>query len=133
MVAITVILAAVIASFVLGLGDQAGQTTPQVNWNFDYENDSSATGSSPDFDLGDEGVLTITHDGGASVDGEDLSLTDGPTDGNREDDLSSAQSEFSAGSTMTVDIDAHDEVSVIYNAESGDSSSTLATFEGPDA
>jgi len=30
MVAITVILAAVIASFVLGLGDQASNTTPQA-------------------------------------------------------------------------------------------------------
>ena len=37
MVAITVILAAVIASLVLGFGDTASQTTPQASFTFDYE------------------------------------------------------------------------------------------------
>jgi len=36
MVAITVILAAVIASFVLGLGDQTNETAPNVNFNGDF-------------------------------------------------------------------------------------------------
>ncbi|MCY4732257.1 type IV pilin N-terminal domain-containing protein [Natronomonas gomsonensis] len=33
MVAITVILAAVIGTFVLGLGDQVQQTSPNAQWN----------------------------------------------------------------------------------------------------
>jgi flagellin-like protein len=37
MVAITVILAAVIASFVLGLGDTAGEAQPTATWNMEYE------------------------------------------------------------------------------------------------
>jgi len=37
MVAITVILAAVIATFVLGLGDQVSNTAPQASFSFDYE------------------------------------------------------------------------------------------------
>jgi flagellin-like protein len=36
MVAITVILAAVIGTFVLGLGDQVSQTTPNTQMSFDY-------------------------------------------------------------------------------------------------
>ncbi len=36
MVAITVILAAVIGTFVLGLGDQVGDTAPQASFSFDY-------------------------------------------------------------------------------------------------
>jgi len=37
MVAITVILAAVIATFVLGLGDQVSNTAPQAGFSFDFE------------------------------------------------------------------------------------------------
>jgi flagellin-like protein len=48
MVAITVILAAVIGTFVLGLGDQLGDTTPQASL------DISA----------DSGTITIEHTGG---------------------------------------------------------------------
>ncbi|MEF8872712.1 MAG: type IV pilin N-terminal domain-containing protein, partial [Haloarculaceae archaeon] len=37
MVAITVILAAVIATFVLGLGEQVSDTAPQASFDFDYD------------------------------------------------------------------------------------------------
>ena len=37
MVAITVILAAVIASFVLGLGDSQDDVQPSTSFSFDYE------------------------------------------------------------------------------------------------
>jgi len=55
MVAITVILAAVIASFVLGLGDQAQQTTPQASFNFDYTDNSDSSSENDE--------LTVTHEG----------------------------------------------------------------------
>ncbi|TSD08582.1 type IV pilin, partial [Haloglomus irregulare] len=54
----TVILAAVIGTFVLGLGDQVSDTSPQASFTFDYEEDASS-------DDGDE--LTITHDGGDTI------------------------------------------------------------------
>ncbi len=60
MVAITVILAAVIASFVLGLGGQTNQT-PQASFSFDYNS------------LNDEaGIVTVTHDGGATIKANEL-------------------------------------------------------------
>ncbi|MFC7027682.1 type IV pilin [Halomicroarcula sp. GCM10025710] len=55
MVAITVILAAVIATFVLGLGDQVSNTAPQASFSFDYSS------SGP--------TLDITHDGGDTIQG----------------------------------------------------------------
>jgi flagellin-like protein len=62
MVAITVILAAVIGTFVLGLGDQVSESAPQAQFTFDY---NGSTG------------LNVTHDGGDAIDAGDLSVTSG--------------------------------------------------------
>ena len=59
MVAITVILAAVIASFVLGLGDSQ-ETAPNASLNFEYIEDSG----------GDS--LQVTKSGGDEIDGSNL-------------------------------------------------------------
>jgi len=48
MVAITVILAAVIATFVLGLGDQVSNTAPQASFSFDYERERWRLGRTDD-------------------------------------------------------------------------------------
>lgn len=55
MVAITVILAAVIASFVLGMGQQP-ETAPQASFEFDYTENPS----------GDD-TLTVTSEGGEKI------------------------------------------------------------------
>ncbi|ELZ49666.1 hypothetical protein C464_04291 [Halorubrum coriense DSM 10284] len=60
MVAITVILAAVIGTFVLGLGDQLGDTAPQATFTVDG-NDSS--------------VINVTKTGGQTLDTSDLTLS----------------------------------------------------------
>jgi len=61
MVAITVILAAVIASFVLGLGDTADEVQPNTNFALD-----DLTGE------GDETAATITLTDGDAIDFEEL-------------------------------------------------------------
>jgi FlaG/FlaF family flagellin (archaellin) len=53
MVAITVILAAVIETFVLGPGDQVQNNAPEATFSFDY---SDSDGSA--------GIVVATHDGG---------------------------------------------------------------------
>ncbi len=69
MVAITVILAAVIGTFVLGLGDQVSESAPQAQFTFDFsENGTNAE------------ELSITHDGGDSVSAEDLAVNVGGTE-----------------------------------------------------
>jgi len=133
MVAITVILAAVIASFVLGLGDQAQQTTPQASFSFDYNNSASAA-TPGDFstELGSDGGLTVTHDGGDTIDGARVNLTDG-SDTTNTFDAGPGIGEISAGSSAQVGVDNSDTVRVIFTGQSGDSSSTLATWEAPNA
>ncbi|SDJ52616.1 flagellin N-terminal-like domain-containing protein [Halovenus aranensis] len=98
MVAITVILAAVIASFVLGLGDTAGETQPTVTWNIEYDeintdqwNSSSAReiedysttvvsdwdsgGKVPTSSSGNNGILTFTvESSGEGIGPDDLYL-----------------------------------------------------------
>jgi flagellin-like protein len=59
MVAITVILAAVIGTFVLGLGDQVSESAPQAQFTFDFANGTYGT---------------ITHDGGDTVEDSTLKI-----------------------------------------------------------
>lgn len=138
MVAITVILAAVIASFVLGLGDQAQQTTPQASFSFDYEDGATSTDDSWSTE-GSDGLLTITHDGGDTIDATRLSVvgSSDSTGGDLTDSDNDPQyddtAEVSAGSNIVIGVDDGDTIRVVYTAESGDSSSTLATWNGPDA
>lgn len=67
MVAITVILAAVIGTFVLGLGDQLGDTAPQASYTIDGNNSA---------------VVNVTKTGGQTLDSGDLTLS---VDGERAD------------------------------------------------
>ncbi len=67
MVAITVILAAVIGTFVLGLGDSVQQQSPTANFAGDQGTET--------VDNDPVTSLTITHEGGDSVAQENLDVT----------------------------------------------------------
>lgn len=67
MVAITVILAAVIGTFVLGLGDSLQQQAPTVTFAGDQGTEEVNGADVP--------ALTITHEGGDSVSQENLGVT----------------------------------------------------------
>ncbi|MFC6614379.1 type IV pilin [Halopenitus salinus] len=119
MVAITVILAAVIGTFVLGLGDDLQDTSPTASFNFEYEDGAS------------QDSVTITHAGGDTIDGALLSVTADGTD------LSASwASDVSAGSSTTVDAPSSDwtgeTIRVNWESETGQSSATLATSTAPD-
>jgi flagellin-like protein len=140
MVAITVILAAVIATFVLGLGDQVSSTAPQASFDFDY---NGTTGADKD-DFGSystsAGNVTVTHTGGAVILAERLGLTGGvPGAVNWDDTKSSAStnfkkgSEISAGDSVTYAMQSDDTVRVTWSNDEGTRSATLQTFDGPDA
>jgi flagellin-like protein len=136
MVAITVILAAVIGTFVLGLGDQVSQTTPQSSFQFDYDQSSNDT-------------LTIAHNGGDTLEASNVNVTIGgvnnTVDGsyNWETGLDGASGDINAGSTVEVnggnvnnnnDLDLSSAtVRVVWQASGGDSSAQLGTWSGPDA
>jgi flagellin-like protein len=137
MVAITVILAAVIASFVLGLGDQAQQATPQASFSFEYSEGSPNT-------------LDVTHDGGDSIQANELHIR-GSTTANSGDSIDKTWAEISSSLATTNDVTAGNSVSidntlsgvstlngeydvrVVYEPIEGDTSATLAQDTGPEA
>jgi len=145
MVAITVILAAVIASFVLGLGDSQ-ETAPNASFDFDYDAGSD--------------VLTVTKSGGDAIDGANVyirgsspnpnsvGITGGDTfstdtalsdyslsSGDGIDGVGGYTSgDIGAGQGFEInyggDADAY-EITLVY--EDGDISEELISDEGPDA
>jgi len=157
MVAITVILAAVIGTFVLGLGDQVQSTTPQASFGFDQ---GTETIDSTEFTS-----VTVTHETGDTIDAADLSLSvNGETAyGVDSGNVASVfdAGDISAGSSATivastnedgvsdtgtyenvsgnldintpeandVGLSGGDTVRVIYNSPDSDTSSTLGKFE----
>jgi flagellin-like protein len=154
MVAITVILAAVIGTFVLGLGDQISQTTPSASFSFDYDADSGA-------DPVDS--LTIAHSGGDTLSNSETYITisgaSATASGGADvsDQVNSqfnwsdigGSGEISAGTSaiinndnvndaITDDVDTELDLSgatvrVVWQAAEGDSSAQLGTWNGPDA
>lgn len=142
MVAITVILAAVIATFVLGLGDQISNTAPQASFSFDYTEDSN----------GD--TLQVTHNGGETISANELKgsvsgAQDGASSVTYSDKLfdTSNYSDVNAGSTDTINkfyfgsagsrpsnlnLNAST-VRVTYQPAEGGNSATLGRWDGPDA
>jgi len=131
MVAITVILAAVIASFVLGLGDQAQNEQPTAGFDFEYDSSVSFTNGDGDGSLDnedDENKLDIKHESGDSI--SDARLTVKDDDGNS---VSPFSGEVSAGTSVSVQIGNDDTIRVVWTSESGDTTSTLSTYEAPGA
>lgn len=111
MVAITVILAAVIAAFVLGFGAET-EAPPQA---------------SVDMDVADDGTVTLEHVSGDPIDVEYLRLAGDVTKDDLTGDIN--DSEVTGGEIVTIDTTAGsgDTVNLVW--DSGDESSTLASAE----
>jgi len=135
MVAITVILAAVIASFVIGLGDDNQTTKPSTTFEFDYDSGN------------DE--LTISVTGGKDLDADQVEITGNAgssgemTGSGTISDLqkwweySSADAgetgTISAGSSITLTVGADYDISVIWNDPDTENSFTMNSDTGPEA
>ncbi|WP_058367656.1 type IV pilin [Haloparvum sedimenti] len=118
MVAITVILAAVIGTFVLGLGDSVQQSSPSAS--FDFE-----------FDTSNDNV-TVTHEGGDSIPSAQLNVTKG--NGDNWTNRPEFTGEVNAGSSATGTSDsawAGETVRVIWTSNDGSSSQTIASRDAP--
>ena len=126
MVAITVILAAVIAAFVLGFGaDQ--DSAPQATWSISQSGE-----------LGTDYELTLTHEGGDAVPTENLYLRGAGQDDMSLDNVEDTElrggmsitidetTEYVTGLGETFDFDQNEEVRLVW--EVGDDSSTLRTI-----
>jgi flagellin-like protein len=125
MVAITVILAAVIGTFVLGLGDQVSDNAPQASFSFDFNIPNGGTSSD---------YVNITHEGGETLDNStisveaDSSLTFVATESQWDD----SGGTISAGDTGVFhSIDNGDTVRVIWTNPNGGSTNTIARSTAP--
>lgn len=136
MVAITVILAAVIGTFVLGLGDQVQSTTPQSSFGFSTSDAITGTtagnytdnGTSPYPAPIDQATVTITHESGDTIDASNLDVTvsnngTGPWAGT---------GGVSAGSQMEIQAPRGETVRIVFDSPDSDSTSTLAKFDIPE-
>jgi len=146
MVAITVILAAVIGTFVLGLGDQVQSSAPNSNFQFDYDGSFDSGGAS-------DNIMTVTHNGGQDVTTGNLVVqvgstdaydgSDGSTATNWDDTVgtnnwNSGDSTISTGDAIDLGYDAAtggditgDTVRVIWSSSSGGSSNTIGSSTVP--
>ncbi|AKU08469.1 MULTISPECIES: type IV pilin [Haloferax] len=121
MVAITVILAAVIGTFVLGLGDQVSETSPQASFSFDYDGSSA---------------LTITHESGEQIPANQVTVTGDFNDSGSAWTALGGSDPITAGGSAVVNDSSGfsdgDTIRVVWTSESGSSSSTLQkwTYNG---
>ena len=114
MVAITVILAAVIGTFVLGLGDSIQDTSPQATFDFDY---------------GNTDTVTVTHEGGDTLTSDNTNKVTIVTGGSSTE---WPDRPIDAGTTSpSVTVSSGDEVRVVWEGPSGENSATLARSTAP--
>jgi flagellin-like protein len=150
MVAITVILAAVIGTFVLGLGDQVSNTSPTASFTFDYTADAGSSST---------GHVDITHDGGDSIPPAQLSVkadvgieASPATNNNGDQTLTFDQAnpdgfglsdDVAAGTTVTVYEEENTQdstagldaatIRVTWQSSNGGDTATLGKWTGPGA
>lgn len=129
MVAIVVILAAVIGTFVLGLGEQTQQETPHVVFSFDFDENGGSGDCTP---LGDDGLLTITHESGDSVRASQLTVTNGSSS-YAVDSCSNVPSDVNAGTSWSSRVNSDDTVRVTWESKDGKTTATVGRWTGPDA
>ncbi|WP_226021488.1 type IV pilin [Halomicrobium salinisoli] len=127
MVAITVILAAVIASFVLNVGEGATQSPPQASFEFSYDQSGD----------GGDGTVTITHESGESVNPNSIDITANRTSsGSISTNSVSWSSPITAGDSVDVTLDSDDfekgdVIRIIWSTDGGGSSTILTDYEVP--
>jgi FlaG/FlaF family flagellin (archaellin) len=112
-VVLLVVLAAVVSSFVLGVGSEGGAPeAPQVSMDFEYDDTTEA--------------VTVTHAGGDSIDAAALTVV---VDGQQFAwNGTDADGRVSAGSSTTVSAQRGATVRVVWADESTE---TLAEYEIP--
>jgi flagellin-like protein len=121
MVAITVILAAVIGTFVLNLGGSVQNTAPQASFGFDYDTSQNS--------------VTVTHETGDAVQRSQLNTT-GPGWNSSSTSWDDATGKVTAGDSVTKyqgtgDDWAGETVRVVWTSENEESSATLSESTAP--
>jgi FlaG/FlaF family flagellin (archaellin) len=133
MVSITVILAAVIGTFVLGLGEEVQQSSPTASFSMDFDTSDN--------------TVTVTHEGGDTIKSEEVlklsvsGATTGTWSGSGGSAISAGNSADYCPGSGTVNTGGQvsscsytwdsDTVRVVWESQNGDNSATLSEQESP--
>ena len=134
MVAITVILAAVIGTFVLGLGESIEDNAPSASFTTNYEENGASGPTTCDPLDGTTGndLLEITHQSGPTIEADRLTVSSNGTDQDWNGNCDGS-TEVGSGDTANVAVGSDSEVRLVWTAEGGGQTDTLTTWEGPNA
>jgi len=125
MVAITVILAAVIGTFVLGLGDQVSDNAPQASFSFEFSDNSG-------FDGGPGDYVNITHDGGETLDNSTLEVQGDGSDTLTYVSDSTWDDATSSGDRIVYEnVNSGETIRVVWTNPNGGSTNTIARATAP--
>ena len=123
---LVVVLAAVVGTFVLGLGSSVSggrsggvsRTAPNVSFGYEYDAGS--------------GRVTVRHEGGDTVDAGELQVAY-RSDGSIEVETWGGDAPVAAGDTFTTgqSVDSGATLRIVWYSDDGDTSATLGSFEVP--
>jgi len=126
-VAITVILAAIVGVYALGLGSDVQNAPPNADFDFDYADTDATAGADQ---------VTIEHNGGQPIEQENIEVVVG---GETRDPVTPADAfptRFSSGDTAVYSIDESTDLGetlrIVWRAPNGDSSNTIGESQVPD-
>lgn len=111
MVAITVILAAVIGTFVLGQADQLNENAPTTDFNYELQ---------------DDGTYNVVHAGGDDFANDNVEVTPGNVAFGASGDT------ITAGDSATgITASSGDTIRVLWSSAEGGTSSTIGSYQVP--
>lgn len=123
-VAITVILAALVGTYALGLGSDVQNAPPNVDFDFDYADTNATAGVNQ---------VTIEHNGGQPIERDNIEVVVG---GTTKTANSQFPTRFSSGDTAVYPIDESTDLGetlrIVWRAPNGDSSNTIGESQVPD-
>lgn len=122
MVAITVILAAVIGTFVLGLGDQVQSTTPQASFGFDADTYTGENGT-------EYKSVTITHESGDTISASDLTVS---VDGAQAYTVDDSTDPHTVEGTFSGDVSAGSSITIVAASDNSDITAGDSTYTDDD-
>ncbi|PSP47017.1 type IV pilin [Halobacteriales archaeon QH_7_69_31] len=115
MVAVTVILAAVIGTFVLALSDEGETPAPQAKFTFNEDGDD----------------ITLTHDGGDPLSRDNIKVIagNGTSVAGCSEGTGWGDTEITAGNSCTAEFTDSGTLRIIWDFEDDSSSETIAKFD----
>lgn len=136
MVGMVVALAGLAATAVFSLDGRFGTDQPRAEFAFAFDESSTAASCSNGDLTADRspswGELTVTHDGGAAIDGTQLTIRSTASGEPAELAADCSKNRLTPGSSASVLVDSDDTVLVVWRSQDGETTVVLDEWTGPD-